>query len=84
MSTPRCFKFTYRLIDGLPPNESDAPSREAEYSDTEISGFKGLVGKGEGKKIFSYAISGKVANAPSVLVTGRRLMSRPPERLPLR
>lgn len=38
MSTPRRFKFTHRLIDGLPPNESDAPSREAEYSDTEISG----------------------------------------------
>ena len=38
MSTPRRFKFTHRLIDGLPPNEPDAPSREAEYSDTEISG----------------------------------------------
>ena len=52
MSTPRRFKFTHRLIDGLPPNESDAPSREAEYSDTEISGLKCLVGKGEGKKKF--------------------------------
>ena len=52
MSTPRRFKFTHRLIDGLPPNEPDAPSREAEYSDTEISGLKCLVGKGEGKKKF--------------------------------
>lgn len=52
MSTPRRFKFTHRLIDGLPPNEANAPSREAEYSDSEISGLKCLVGKGEGKKKF--------------------------------
>jgi len=52
MCTPRRFKFTHRLIDGLPPNEPNAPSREAEYSDTEISGLKCLVGKGEGKKKF--------------------------------
>ena len=52
MSTPRRFKFTHRLIDTLPPNEPDAPSREAEYSDSEISGLKCLVGKGEGKKKF--------------------------------
>ena len=49
---PRRFKFTHRLIDGLPPDESDAPSREAEYSDTEISRLKCLVGKGDGKKKF--------------------------------
>lgn len=66
MSTPRRFKFTHRLIDGLPPNESDAPSREAEYSDTEISGLKCLVGKGEGKRSFSCAISGGAANAISI------------------
>jgi len=52
MSTPRRFKFAHRLIDTLPPNEPDAPSREAEYSDSEISGLKCLVGKGEGKKKF--------------------------------
>ncbi|EPP1149402.1 tyrosine-type recombinase/integrase [Yersinia enterocolitica] len=52
MPVPRRFKFTHRLIESLPPNPSDAPSREAEYSDTEISGLKCLIGKGEGKKKF--------------------------------
>ncbi len=49
MPTPRRFKFTHRLIDGLPPNESDAASREADYSDTEISRLKCLVGTGRVK-----------------------------------
>lgn len=52
MSTPKRFRFTNQLIKSLPPNTSDARSTDAEYSDTEISGLKCLVSKGEGRKKF--------------------------------
>ncbi|HEP0497266.1 TPA: integrase, partial [Enterobacter kobei] len=50
MSSPKRFRFTNQLIKSLPPNTSDSHSTDAEYSDTEISGLKCLVSKGEGRK----------------------------------
>lgn len=52
MSSPKRFRFTNQLIKSLPPNTSDSRSTDAEYSDTEISGLKCLVSKGEGRKKF--------------------------------
>lgn len=44
-------RFNKKLIDALPPCPADSRSREAEYSDTEVSGLKLLVGK-SGTKTF--------------------------------
>jgi hypothetical protein len=44
--SPKKFRFTQRLLEALPPNPADSPSTEAEYSDTQITGLKCLVGKG--------------------------------------
>jgi len=52
--SPKKFRFTQRLLEALPPNPADSPSTEAEYSDTQITGLKCLVGKGEGKKKFLF------------------------------
>ncbi|MGR3754272.1 site-specific integrase [Edwardsiella anguillarum] len=52
MSSQKRFRFTNHLIKNLPPNPPDARSTDAEYSDTEISGLKCLVSKGEGRKKF--------------------------------
>lgn len=52
MSSPKRFRFTSQLIKSLPPNSSDSRSTDTEYSDTEISGLKCLVSKGEGRKKF--------------------------------
>ncbi|MGY3952111.1 Arm DNA-binding domain-containing protein, partial [Aeromonas salmonicida] len=49
---PSRFRFTQKAIEALPPNPANAKSTEAEYSDTQISGLKCLVGKGEGNKKF--------------------------------
>ena len=49
---PSRFRFTQKSIEALPSNPIDAKSTEAEYSDTQISGLKCLVGKGEGSKKF--------------------------------
>lgn len=46
------FRFTNQLIKCLPPNPPESRSTDAEYSDTEISGLKCLVSKGEGRKKF--------------------------------
>lgn len=43
--TPTRFKFTNRRIADLPPNPDDARSTEAEYSDTDVTGLRCLVGK---------------------------------------
>ncbi|MCX9067292.1 site-specific integrase [Citrobacter portucalensis] len=52
MSIQTRFRFTNALIKNLPPNATDTRSTDAEYSDTEISGLKCLVGRGEGRKKF--------------------------------
>jgi hypothetical protein len=75
MSSPKRFRFTNQLIKSLPPNTSDSRSTDAEYSDTEISGLKCLVSKGEGRKNFCSATFIMDENAPSLLVTGLRWMS---------
>ena len=41
---PSRFRFTQKAIEALPPNPANAKSTEAEYSDTQISGLKCLVG----------------------------------------
>ena len=51
-NAPSRFRFTQKAMEALPPNPPHARSTEAEYSDTQIPGFKGLVGKGEGSKKF--------------------------------
>lgn len=43
--------FTKKWIEMLPPNPKDAPSREKEYSDTQVVGLKLLVNKA-GRKFF--------------------------------
>ena len=43
--------FTKRWIEQLPPNALDSPSREKEYSDTQVVGLKLLVNK-TGRKFF--------------------------------
>ncbi|WP_323922656.1 tyrosine-type recombinase/integrase [Aeromonas caviae] len=59
--TPTRFKFTNRRIADLPPNPDDARSTEAEYSDTDVTGLRCLVGKGEGRRKFllRYQIHGR-------------------------
>lgn len=44
-NAPSRFRFTQKAIEALPPNPPHARSTEAEYSDTQIPGFKCLVGK---------------------------------------
>lgn len=51
MAHPTRFRFTVRAIEQLPPCRTDAPGRAAEYTDTDIPGFKLAVGK-SGRKTF--------------------------------
>ena len=43
--------FTKKWIEQLPPNPKNSPSREKEYSDTQVVGLKLLVNKA-GRKFF--------------------------------
>lgn len=56
----RRFRFTHALLEALPAHDVDSPSREMEYSDTEITGFRLLVGK-TGRKTFyqRYVLEGR-------------------------
>ncbi|MBI1318346.1 MAG: DUF4102 domain-containing protein [Candidatus Hydrogenedens sp.] len=56
----RRFRFTHALLEALPEHDPDSPSREMEYSDTEITGFRLLVGK-TGRKTFyqRYVLDGR-------------------------
>lgn len=51
---PKRFRFTQKALEALPSNDVSSASTEAEYSDTQITGLKCLVGKGEGKKKFLF------------------------------
>ena len=62
--TPTRFKFTNRRIADLPPNPDDARSTEAEYSDTDVTGLRCLVGKGRGVASSCCAIRYMGANGP--------------------
>jgi len=54
------FKFTTKAIDALPPQKANSKSTEKEYTDTEISGLKLLVGKtGTKKFLLRYVINGR-------------------------
>ncbi|CAH1557954.1 tyrosine-type recombinase/integrase [Vibrio rotiferianus] len=54
------FKFTTAKITSLPPNNPDSRSTEAEYSCSDLSGFKLLVGKNGRKKwLVRYTLNGK-------------------------
>lgn len=54
------FKFTATKLQSLPPNDPISRSTEAEYSDTEVSGLKLLVGKNGRKKwLVRYTLNGK-------------------------
>ena len=51
------FKFTQKSIEALPPNSKDARSTDQEYSDSQVSGLKLLVGKNGNKKfLFRYTL----------------------------
>jgi integrase len=50
LTESRCL-FTKKWIDQLPPHPRDSPSREKEYSDTQVVGLKLQVSKG-GRKFF--------------------------------
>lgn len=49
--TGRKFRFSQKSVDALPPQAPDSPSRETEYSDSEVRGLRLLVGKG-GRKTY--------------------------------
>jgi len=54
------FKFTDKQIASLPPNPRNSKSTESEYSDTQITGLKCLVGKSGNKRfLFRYTYQGK-------------------------
>lgn len=58
------FKFTTTKLQSLPPNDPSSRSTEAEYSDTEITGFKLLIGKSGTKKyLIRYVLNGKKGSA---------------------
>lgn len=53
-------KLTNRLIEKLPPHDANSKSTEKEYSDTEVSGLKLLVGKNGSKKfLLRYTYRGR-------------------------
>lgn len=56
MSTTRKFPFTKRAIEALPRHDPDSPSREAEYSDSEMIGLKLRVSK-NGRRFFQHRYS---------------------------
>ncbi|WP_241585847.1 tyrosine-type recombinase/integrase [Rosenbergiella epipactidis] len=61
MTHPTRFKFTNALIKALPIQPTEARSTDSEYSDSEVSGLKCLVGKGEGSRrfLFRYLYHGR-------------------------
>ena len=61
MSSPTRFRFTNTLIRTLPPHPADSRSTDCEYSDTEASGLKCLVGKNQGSRrfLFRYLYHGR-------------------------
>ncbi|MEI6269334.1 MAG: tyrosine-type recombinase/integrase [Methylococcaceae bacterium] len=51
------FKFTQKNIDALPPHAKESKSTDQEYSDSQVSGLKLLVGKNGNKKfLFRYTL----------------------------
>ena len=51
------FKFTQKSIDALPPHSKTSRSTDQEYSDSQVSGLKLLVGKNGNKKfLFRYTL----------------------------
>jgi len=53
---PTRFPFTKRSIEALPAHDPDSPSREAEYSDSEMIGLKLRVSK-NGRRFFQHRYS---------------------------
>ena len=53
MSNSRKFPFTKKTIGSLPSHDPDSPSREAEYSDSEMIGLKLRVSK-NGRRFFQH------------------------------
>lgn len=53
MAHPTKFRFTQRAIDQLPPHDPNSRSKCAEYTDTQVPGFKCQVTK-DGKKSWYY------------------------------
>jgi len=53
---PTRFPFTKRSIEALPTNDPNSPSREAEYSDSEMIGLKLRVSK-NGRRFFQHRYS---------------------------
>jgi integrase len=45
------FKFSHKLLEALPAHDPDSPSREKEYSDTEVTGLRLVVSK-NGRRFF--------------------------------
>jgi len=54
------FRFTQKVIDGLPPHDPASPSTEMEYSDQEVTGLRVMVSK-TGRKAYylRYMFRGK-------------------------
>lgn len=53
MTKERKISFTDRKVASLPAHDADSPSKDAEYSDTQVTGLKVFVGK-TGKKRFAF------------------------------
>ena len=56
----RQFKFSKRAIDALPPAPADNPSKEIEYSDTDVGGLRLVINKlGRKSFLLRYSIHGR-------------------------
>ena len=81
MSQSSRFKFNTKSIEKLPPNPVSAKSREAEYSDTDVTGLKLLVGKNGSKKwLLRYNWHGRkrsvsLGTFPSLSVNDARIIA---------
>ena len=74
----RRFRFSHAALEALPPHDPDSPSREMEYSDTEVVGLRLLVSK-TGRRFFyfRYRFRGRkralrIGEFPSVSVKDAR------------
>lgn len=75
------FKFTTAHLKSIPPHDRQSKSTEAEYSDTEITGFKCLSGKSGSKRfLLRYTFNGRktsisIGRFPDIdLATARKIV----------
>ena len=81
-SNQKIFKFTNARLKALPANDKDSRSTDQEYTDTEISNLKLLVGKtGSKRYLVRYQIKSKkrsitIGKFPQVNINDARVIAR--------